>query len=94
MLRAASGDGDPCAAWNGDLWTTLAAVLEIYKGGPILVDLFDRAWPTLQTLPAEQRHTIEDRFAETLRLAGDTARQLAWIERLEQNDRDRARQLH
>ncbi len=93
MLRAAPKDQDPCAAWSGDLWTTLAAVLETYKGGPILVELFDRAWATLQTLPAEQRHTIEDRFAETLRLAGDTARQLAWIERLEQNDRDRARKF-
>ncbi|NLF21736.1 MAG: hypothetical protein GX590_01105 [Lentisphaerae bacterium] len=91
-LRAVPAGQDPCAAWNGDLWSTLVEILEPYKGGPILGELFERGWRTLQTLPAEQRHALEDRWAETLRLLGDTARQLAWIERLEKETRERARQ--
>lgn len=84
---------DPCAAWTGDLWATLVETLEPYKGGPLLIELFNRGWPTLQTLPREQRHLLEDRFAETLRIAQDTAKQLDWIDRLQKNERDRARQF-
>jgi tetratricopeptide (TPR) repeat protein len=93
MVEAVPADKDPCAAWNGDLWSTFAEVLEPYKGGPILLALFSRGWKTLQTLPVGQRHLLEDRLAETLRLEQDTVRQLAWIDRLEQNERDRARQF-
>jgi tetratricopeptide (TPR) repeat protein len=91
-LRAVPAGQDPCAAWNGDLWSTLIEILEPFKGGPILSELFERGWRTLQTLPAEQRHVLEERWAEALRLLGDTARQLAWIERLEKETRERARQ--
>ena len=90
-VRAVPPPADPCAAWSGDLWSTLVAVLEPYKGGPILTELFERGWKTLRRLPADVRYPLEDRFAETLRLRGDTARQLAWIARLEEGERDRAR---
>ncbi len=92
-VRAVPGAADPCAAWSGDLWSTLAAVLEPYKGGPVLTEIFGRGWKTVQRLPPETRHPIEDRFAETLRLLGDTARQRAWIDHLESAERDRARQF-
>lgn len=93
MIRATAKDQDPTTAWSGDFWITLIDVLEPYKGGPILIELFERSWASLQNLPAAQRWTLEDRFAETLRLVGDTTRQLAWIDRLEQNDRDRVRKF-
>jgi tetratricopeptide (TPR) repeat protein len=92
-VRAVPGPADPGAAWSGDLWSTLVAVLEPYQGGPVLTELFDRGWKTVQRLPPDVRHPLEDRFAETLRLLGDTTRQLAWIDRLETNERDRARQF-
>ena len=92
-VRAVPRPADPGAAWSGDLWSTLVAVLEPYKGGPVLTELFDRGWKTVQRLPPDVRHPLEDRFAETLRLLGDTARQLAWIDRLEASERDRARQF-
>ena len=93
MLRAVPKDQNPCTAWSGDLWTTLVAILDTYKGGPILLEIFDRAWPTVKALPVDQRQLLEDRFAETLRLVGDTNKQLAWIERFRKNDRDRLRQF-
>jgi len=93
MAQAVPKGKDPCAAWSADLWATLVAALDTYTDGPLLMEIFNRAWPTAQKLPDEQRHAIEDRFAETLRLVGDTSAQLAWIERLEKNERNRARQF-
>jgi len=48
---------------------------------------------TLRRLPKEQRWALEDRYAETLRLARNTENQLAWIDRTEADERDRARQF-
>ncbi len=93
LVQAVPKDKNPCAAWTGDLWATLVDILDTYKGGPILMELFNRGWPSVQALPKEQRHVLEDRFAETLRLAQDTAKQLDWIDRFEKNDRDRGRQF-
>ncbi len=93
MLEAAAPGQNPVAAWSGDLWATLAAVLDVYKGGPILTNVFDRGWSSIQSLPPDQRNVLEDRWAETLRLLQDTAGQLAWIDRLEKATRDRARQF-
>ncbi|NLL83719.1 MAG: hypothetical protein GX230_05685 [Lentisphaerae bacterium] len=93
MIKATAKESDPCAAWSGDQWTTLLALLEPYRGGPILVEIFERSWRTLQRLPVEQRHELEDRFAETMRLSGDVAWQQGWIDRFEQNDINRVRKF-
>jgi len=70
-------------------------VLEPVKNGAILQELFDRAWKSVQKLPKEQRHLLEDRFIMDVRLAKDKddKRTLEWIEKLERNEKDRMRVL-
>ncbi|MCL1857194.1 MAG: hypothetical protein FWF84_06120 [Kiritimatiellaeota bacterium] len=91
MVMAVPMERDPVAGWNGDLWSTLIAVTDPYCGGPVLMEMFSRGWATLRKLPKEQRWAVEDRFGEPLRLARDAASQLAWIERLEKEEREPSR---
>ncbi|MDD5707887.1 MAG: hypothetical protein PHR35_18365, partial [Kiritimatiellae bacterium] len=94
MVRAAPAGSDPAAAWDRDLWATLSALLEPYRGGPILQPLFASGAASIARLPAAERWSLEDRFVESLRLVSDTAPLLTWLARLEQSERDRARRFH
>lgn len=93
MLRAVPKPGDPCADWKTDHWDILIELLEPYRAGPILYEIFTRAFDTLQKRPPEQRWALEDRFIETLRLQRDDRQLLDWISRLEANERNNSRKF-
>jgi len=93
MVRAVPSPGDPCADWNSDLWSILVDLLEPYRAGPILIEIFTRGFETLQKLPPEQRWALEDRFVETLRLQRDGKALLGWVNKLEANEKTNARKF-
>jgi tetratricopeptide (TPR) repeat protein len=93
MARAVSAGQDPCASWKKDHWGLLVELLEPYRAGPILVEIFTRSFGALQKIKAEERWALEDRFIETLRLGRNDKRMLEWIERLESNERNNARRF-
>ncbi len=93
MLRAVPPPADPCADWSNDHWGMLIELLEPYNAGPILIDLFNRGFDTLQKRPPEERWALEDRFIETLRLQRNDKHLLDWITRLEKNERNSARKF-
>ncbi|OQC33481.1 MAG: hypothetical protein BWX70_00078 [Verrucomicrobia bacterium ADurb.Bin070] len=93
MLRAVPQPADPCADWSNDHWGMLIELLEPYNAGPILIELFNRGFDTLQKRPAEERWVLEDRFIETLRLQRKDKLLLDWIARLEKNERTSARKF-
>jgi tetratricopeptide (TPR) repeat protein len=93
MLKAVPPPADPCAGWDRDHWQMLGELLEPYRSGPILMELFNRGFATLQKLPPAERWALEDRFVETLRLARNDKLLLDWIDRLENNEHTGARKF-
>jgi len=93
MIRAAPKSADPCADWTPDHWQILVELLEPYRSGPILYDVFTRSFKTLQKRPPEQRWALEDRFIETLRLQRNDKLLLDWINTLETNEKNSARKF-
>ena len=93
MLRAVPPPADPCADWSNDHWGMLIELLIPYHSGPILLDIFNRGFDTLQKRPPEERWVLEDRFVETLRLQRNDQLLLDWITRLEKNERNSARKF-
>jgi len=93
MIRAVPKGADPCADWTPDHWQILVELLEPYRSGPILYDVFTRSFKTLQKRPPEQRWALEDRFIETLRLQRNDKLLLDWINTLETNEKTSARKF-
>ena len=92
-LRSVPSSADPCADWTADYWEILVELLEPYRAGPILMDIFTRSFDTLQKIPAERRWALEDRFIETLRLQRNDKLLLDWIAKLEANEKNSARKF-
>jgi tetratricopeptide (TPR) repeat protein len=93
MCKAASADKKPCADWSADIWTTLIAAVEPYKGGAVLLDIFNRSFEDVCALKPEERWYLEDCFFEILRVI-DPAGTPKWIDRLERQEKERARKFH
>ena len=93
LIRAAPKHADPCADWTADHWDILVELLEPYRAGPILYEIFTRSFETLQKLPPEQRWALEDRFIETLRLQRNDKQLLEWIDKLEKAEKNGARKF-
>ena len=93
MIRAVPKSADPCADWAPDYWTILVELLEPYRAGPILSELFTRSFETLQKIPSEQRWALEDRFIETLRLQRNDKQLIEWINKFEASDKNSARKF-
>ena len=93
MLRAVPEPGDPCAPWTNDQWQMLGELLEPYRSGPILKELFTRGWATVQKRPDRERWMLEDRWIETLRLTRYDALLLEWIDTFEKAERNVARKF-
>lgn len=93
MIRSLPKTADPCTDWTPDHWQILVELLEPYRAGPILFELFTRSFETLQKLPPEQRWALEDRFIETLRLQRNDKLLIEWIDRLEKNEKTSARKF-
>ncbi len=93
MIRSLPKTADPCADWSPDHWQLLVELLEPYRAGPILYEVFTRSFETLQKLPAEQRYALEDRFVETLRLQRNDKLLLEWIDKLEKNEKTSVRKF-
>ncbi len=93
MIRAVPAPHDPCADWSNDHWSLLEELLEPYRAGPILMEIFNRGFDTLQKRPPAQRWALEDRFVETLRLLRNDKQLLDWIGRLEKSEKNNARKF-
>ena len=87
MLRAVPVGMDPCVDWIPDYWQLLADVIEPYRSGAMLNQIFSRALDgSLQKIAPQQRWTLEDRFIETIRLKRDDKLLLEWIDRFEKTE--------
>ena len=93
MIRATPKTADPCADWKPEHWEILVELLEPYRAGPILYEIFTRSFETLQKLPPEQRWALEDRFIETLRLQRNDKQLIEWINKFESNEKISARKF-
>lgn len=93
MIRATPKNQPPCADWKADHWGILVELLEPYRAGPILSEIFTRSYDTLQKLPTEQRWALEDRFVETLRLQRNDKQLIEWINKFEANEKTSARKF-
>ena len=93
MLRSVAAPGDPCAPWTNDNWQMLGELLEPYRSGTILKELFTRGWATVQKRPDRERWMLEDRWIETLRLTRNDALLLEWIDKFEKAERNIARKF-
>ncbi len=93
MIRAMPKNADPCADWKPEYWESLVEMLEPYRAGPILYEIFTRSFETLQKLPSEQRWALEDRFIETLRLQRNDKQLIEWINKFEANEKNSARKF-
>jgi len=93
MISAAPANADPCADWGSDHWDMLVELLEPYRAGPILFEIFTRGYETVKKRPQEQRWALEDRFIETLRLKRNDKLLLDWINTLEKNEKNSARKF-
>ena len=84
MLKGVA-TGDPCADWSPDHWELVTELLEPYRGGPILFEIFNRAFGKSyrKGTTAQQRAVMEDCFIDTLRLTRDDKRLLDWIDAFE-----------
>ncbi len=86
--------GDPCADWTADHWQLLSELLEPYRGGPLLYEIFNRSFEgSYKKVAAEYRWILEDRFIETLRLRRDNKMLLSWIDKFEKFDTNNARKF-
>jgi TolA-binding protein len=93
MIRAAPKNANPCASWISDDWDILVELLEPYRAGPILNEIFNRGFESVQRLPSDQRWALEDRFIETLRLQRNDKLLLDWINKLEAGEKNSARKF-
>ena len=93
MIRAVPAPANPCADWAPDHWNILVELLEPYRAGPILNEIFNRSFDTLQKLPPDQRWALEDRFIESLRLQRNDKVLIDWISKLEANEKSSARKF-
>ncbi|MCL2104450.1 MAG: hypothetical protein FWH21_05270 [Kiritimatiellaeota bacterium] len=94
MLRAVPQGSDPCADWIPDYWQLLTDVIEPYRSGVMLSQIFPRAMDgSLQKVSPQQRWELEDRFIETIRLKRDSKLLLDWIDRFEKAERSGARKF-
>ena len=94
MLRAVPQGTDPCADWIPDYWQLLADVIEPYRSGAMLSQIFPRAMEgSLQKVSAQQRWELEDRFIETIRLKRNNALLLEWIDKFEKAERTNPRKF-
>ena len=91
--RAVAASERPCAGWNSDLWSLLAAVSEPYRGRALMTEIFERSRMDVMMQPEKDRHLLEDIFFDAVRYS-DKAKALAWLDRLEQEDKDRERKYH
>jgi tetratricopeptide (TPR) repeat protein len=93
MCRTVPADRDPTANWSPDFWTTLMNVVEPYRGGALLIELFERSRKKIITLKPDDREYLEDLFFETIRYAkpADTVK---WVDRLEQEAKERDRKFY
>ena len=93
MITSVPKNADPCADWKSDSWSILVELLEPYRAGPILTEIFARSYETLKKRPQEQRWALEDRFIETLRLQRNDKQLLDWINTFEKNEKVSARKF-
>ena len=93
MIRAVPKGTDPCADWKSDHWSILVELLEPYRAGPILNEIFTRSYESIKKRPTEQRWALEDRFIETLRLQRNDKVLLDWITTFEKNEKNSARKF-
>ncbi len=93
MIKALPPNADPCADWKSDHWSILVELLEPYRAGPILNEIFTRSYETVKKRPQEQRWALEDRFIETLRLQRNDKLLLDWINTFEKNEKTSARKF-
>ena len=91
--RAVPKTERPCANWSPDLWAILVGVCEPYKGRALLDEIFERSRQDLWTMDPADRHTLEDYFIDAVRYT-DQKRALAWLNKLEQEEKERDRRLH
>jgi len=93
MCRTIPADRDPTANWSSDFWTTLINVVEPYKGGAILIELFERSRKKIMALKPDDREYLEDLFFETIRYA-KPMETIKWVDRLEQEAKERDRKFY
>lgn len=84
---------DPCKHWISDDWQILVEMLEPYRAGPILKEIFTRSWKSVQSRPQRERWALEDRWIETLRLMRKDDLLLEWINKFEKAERNGARKF-
>ncbi len=93
MCRTVPADRDPTSPWSPDLWTTLLNVVEPYKGGAILIELFERSRKKIVLLKSDDREYLEDLFFETIRYVKPDET-IKWVERFEQESKERERKFY
>lgn len=93
MCRAVPVERDPTSNWSPDLWTTLLNVVEPYKGGALLIELFERSRKKIQALKSDDREYLEDLFFETIRYVRPDET-IKWVDRLEQEEKERDRKFY
>lgn len=93
MVRCVPKQANPCADWIPDYWNILVELLEPYRVGPILYEIFTRGFDSVEKLPNDQKWALEDRFIETLRLMRDDKMLLDWITKFESNEKNSARRF-
>ena len=93
MIRSVPKKGNPCADWIPDYWNILVELLEPYRVGPILFEIFTRSFDSVEKLPTDQKWALEDRFIETLRLMRDDKMLIDWINKFEANEKNSARKF-
>ena len=94
LARAVPAPGDPCADWSNDFWGLFCELLEPYKSGTILSDLFTRGFASIQKRPDKERWMMQDRFIEFLRIARKDKELLEWIATFEKAEHNNARKFH
>ena len=87
LCRAAAPDKDPCAYWSADLWATLVAVSEPYRGYDLLRAIFSRSPTALKVLKPSDRQFLEDVLIGVMRIVSpkDVAQ---WINRFVEAEAD------
>lgn len=93
MVRSVPKNANPCAAWIPDDWEMLVELLEPYRGGPILTEIFNRGFDSIQKIPTDLRWALEDRFIETLRLQRNDKLLLDWIAKFESSEKNGPRRF-
>lgn len=93
MCRVVPAGKNPCGDWSPDLWATLLNVVEPYKGGKLLLEIFERSRGDVRKLKEDDRWYLEDLFFEIIRHVNIPAA-AKWLDRLEEEEKDRERKYH